>query len=201
MATGPGPFFHEDRTQLSFLALFTTPRELRERLRQQRTRLYRIAYSWCHDEALAEDLVQDTLTRALERAGQLRDLERFDPWLFAILANRWRDHLRSLRPHEDIDTLEDLLPDGGDSPERADERGEIVDQVRAAIARLSIGQRQVLTLVDLEEFSYAEVSHILEIPIGTVMSRLCRARRQLRTELISLHEPRAMGRETLRRIK
>lgn len=186
---------------MSFLALFTTSRELRERLRQQRTRLYRIAYSWCHDEALAEDLVQETLTRALERAGQLRDAECFDPWLFAILANRWRDHLRSLRPHEDIDTLEELLPDGGDSPERADERGEIVDQVRAAVARLSIGQRQVLTLVDLEEFSYAEVSNILEIPIGTVMSRLCRARRQLRTELINLHEPRAMERETLRRVK
>jgi len=186
---------------LSFLAFFTTPRELRERLRQQRTRLYRIAYSWCHDEALAEDLVQDTLARALERAGQLRDAERFEPWLFAILANRWRDHLRSQRPHEDIDTLEELLPDDGDSPEYADERGEIVDQVRAAVARLPIGQRQVLTLVDLEEFSYAEVSHILEIPIGTVMSRLCRARRQLRTELISLREPRAMGRETLRRVK
>ena len=186
---------------MSFLALFTTPRELRERLRQQGTRLYRIAYSWCHDEALAEDLVQDTLTRALERAGQLRDAERFEPWLFAILANRWRDHLRSLRPHEDIDELEDLLPDGGDSPERADERGEIVDQVRAAVARLPLGQRQVLTLVDLEECSYAEVSSILDIPIGTVMSRLCRARQQLRTELMGLHEPRAMRRDNLRRIK
>lgn len=186
---------------MSLLALFTTPRELRERLRQQRTRLYRVAFSWCHDAALAEDLVQDTLTRALERATQLREAERLEPWLFAILANRWRDHLRSLRPHEDIDTLEELLPDGGDSPERADERGEIVDQVRAAIARLSLGQRQVLTLVDLEEFSYAEVSSILDIPIGTVMSRLCRARQQLRTELMSLHEPRTMRRDNLRRIK
>ncbi len=186
---------------MSFLALFTTPRELRERLRQQRTRLYRIAYAWCHDPALAEDLVQDTLTRALERASQLRDAERFDPWLFAILANRWRDHLRHLRPHEDIEALEELLPDGGDSPERADERGEIVDQVRRAVARLPLGQRQVLTLVDLEGFSYAEVSAILEIPIGTVMSRLCRARRQLRHELIELYEPQRLGRKILRRVK
>jgi len=73
--------------------------------------------------------------------------------------------------------------------------------VRAAIARLSLGQRQVLTLVDLEEFSYAEVSSILDIPIGTVMSRLCRARKHLRTELMSLHEPRVMRRDNLRRIK
>jgi len=168
---------------LSLLTLFTTPRELRERLHRQRTRLYRVAFSWCHDAALAEDLVQDTLTRALERAGQLREADRLEPWLFAILANRWRDHLRSLRPYEDIDALEELLPDGGDSPERVDERGEIADQVRAAVARLPLGQRQVLTLVDLEECSYAEVSGILDIPIGTVMSRLARARERLRSAL------------------
>lgn len=186
---------------MNFLAFFTTPRELREKLRQQRARLYRTAYSWSHDAALAEDLTQDTLIRALERADQLREAERFEPWLFTILANRWRDHLRSLRPHEDIDDLVEVLPDGRDSPEQADERGEIASQVRAAIARLSIGQREVLTLVDLEEFSYAEVGAILDIPIGTVMSRLSRARRQLRQELIGFHESRTGARENLRRIK
>jgi len=186
---------------LNLLALFTTPCELRESLKQQRARLYRIAYSWCHDAALAEDLTQDTLTRALKHADQLRETDRFDPWLFTILANRWRDHLRSQRPHEDIEDLLDILPDDRDSPERADERGEIVDLVRAAVARLPLGQREVLTLVDLEECSYAEVSEILAIPVGTVMSRLCRARQQLREDLISLNEPRRMARNTLRRVK
>lgn len=186
---------------MNFLTLFTTPGELRKRLQKQRARLYRMAFSWCHDAALAEDLTQDTLIRALERADQLRDMERIDPWLFAILANRWRDHLRSLRPHEDVEALADTLPDGGDSPERMDERGEIIGQVRAAIALLPLGQRQVLTLVDLEEFSYAEVGAILDIPIGTVMSRLCRARRQLREELIGLREPRSTAHDTLRRVK
>ncbi|MDD2893605.1 MAG: sigma-70 family RNA polymerase sigma factor, partial [Halothiobacillaceae bacterium] len=107
----------------------------------------------------------------------------------------------SQRPHEDIEDLLDILPDDRDSPERADERGEIVDLVRAAVARLTLGQREVLTLVDLEECSYAEVSAILAIPIGTVMSRLCRARHQLREDLISLHEPRRTARDTLRRVK
>lgn len=186
---------------MNFLAFLTTPRELREKLKQQRARLYRLAYAWSHDAALAEDLTQDTLIRALERADQLRELDRFEPWLFTILANRWRDHLRSRRPHEDIDDLVDVLPDGRDSPEQADERGEISSQVRAAIARLSISQREVLTLVDLEDFSYAEVGTILEIPVGTVMSRLCRARRQLRHELINFHESRASARGTLRRVK
>jgi len=186
---------------LNILALFTTPCELREALKQQRARLYRIAYSWCHDAALAEDLTQDTLTSALKHTNQLRETDRFDPWLFSILANRWRDHLRSQRPHEDIEKLLDILPDDKDSPERAEERGEIVDLVRAAIARLTLGQREVLTLVDLEGSSYAEVSEILAIPVGTVMSRLCRARHQLREELLSLNEPRSMARNNLRRVK
>ena len=66
----------------------------------------------------------------------------------------------------------------------------------AAVARLPVGQRQALTLVDLEEFSYAEVGEILGIPIGTVMSRLCRGRRALRDELL-----RVEANPALRRVK
>jgi RNA polymerase sigma-70 factor (ECF subfamily) len=73
----------------------------------------------------------------------------------------------------------------GTAPTPEDERAtaEIVARVRAAIARLPLGQRQVVTLVDLEELSYAEVALALGIPIGTVMSRLCRARATLRDTL------------------
>jgi DNA-directed RNA polymerase specialized sigma24 family protein len=66
-------------------------------------------------------------------------------------------------------------------------------RVRAAVARLPVGQRQTLTLVDLEEFSYAEVGEILGIPIGTVMSRLCRGRRALRDELLRVEPIRRFG--------
>ena len=70
-----------------------------------------------------------------------------------------------------------------ETPDTAHDRLETVNRVRAAVARLPVGQRQVVTLVDLEEFSYAEVAATLGIPIGTVMSRLCRARLALRDQL------------------
>ena len=68
------------------------------RLKQQRSKLVRVAYSWCHQRALADDLVQETLARAMEKCGQLRDPAQLEPWLFAILTNCWRDYLRRLRP-------------------------------------------------------------------------------------------------------
>jgi len=167
---------------------------LQARLEQHRDPLYRVAYAWCHDRALADDLVQETLARACERAHQLREPGRLRSWLFGIMTNCWRDHLRALRPSIDIDALdEDALPGSDDTPELACGRAETAAMVRAAVARLPIGQRQVLTLVDLEDFSYAEVAAILAVPIGTVMSRLCRARLALREQLWhadAAHSPR-----------
>jgi RNA polymerase sigma-70 factor (ECF subfamily) len=151
-----------------------------------------VAYAWCRDAALADDLVQDATTKALERGDQLRDPTRFKGWLFAILSRCWHDHLRARHPHEDID--EHLA--GGSMPPEEAERRQTVARVRAAVARLPVGQRQVLTLVDLEEFGYAEVGEILAIPIGTVMSRLHRARRALREDLL-----RVESATPLRRVK
>ncbi|MBU0751904.1 MAG: sigma-70 family RNA polymerase sigma factor [Gammaproteobacteria bacterium] len=173
---------------MEFMNLFSKRRE-HDQLEQQRRRLYRIAYSWCHDGSLAEDLVQETLIRALERASQLRDPERLPAWLAAILANCWRDHLRRLKPTDDIAELEEsLFDDEAHSPERSAECNQLVKRVRDEIAALPVGQRQVLTLVDLEEFSYADVAGILEIPVGTVMSRLCRARQALKGRLQAARE-------------
>jgi RNA polymerase sigma-70 factor, ECF subfamily len=173
---------------MELLNLFSQRRD-HAQLEQQRRRLYRIAYSWCHDGNLAEDLVQETLIRALERASQLRDPERLPAWLAAILVNCWRDHLRRLKPTDDIADLEETLFDDEErSPERSAECNQMVKRVRDEIAALPVGQRQVLTLVDLEEFSYAEVAAILEIPVGTVMSRLCRARQALKVRLQAARE-------------
>jgi len=164
-------------------------RELESRIEGHRAALFRAARAWSHDRALADDLAQETLARALAHAGQLRDPERLRSWLFGILANCWRDHLRALRPGVDFETVEDECFCADPTPDEAYGRREIVVQVRAAVARLSVGQRQVLTLVDLEEFSYGEVASILGIPIGTVMSRLCRARLALRDLLLRADAP------------
>jgi RNA polymerase sigma-70 factor (ECF subfamily) len=158
-------------------------RGFRARVEESRTALFRAAYAWSHDRALADDLAQETLVRALEHADQLRDPERLRSWLFGILANSWRDHLRALRPTVDVDALADECVSDSPAPDEIYGRAQIATRVRAAVARLPMGQRQVLTLVDLEELSYAEVAAALGIPIGTVMSRLCRARAALREQL------------------
>ncbi len=168
---------------MNIVALLGRSRTFEARLAPYRTPLYRLACAWCHDRALADDLVQETFVKALEHAHQLRDPERLRSWLFGIMANGWRDHLRALRPTMDIDALDEECFRCDETPDLAYDRGEIAFRVRAAVAHLPIGQRQVVTLVDLEEFSYAEVAAILDIPIGTVMSRLCRARLALREQL------------------
>ena len=60
----------------------------------RRNKLYRIAYSWCHDPALADDLVQETIYKALKNASRLRDVKTMDSWLYRILYNCWQDYLR-----------------------------------------------------------------------------------------------------------
>ena len=160
--------------------------EFRTRLEGSRVRLYRLAYSWCHDAALADDLVQETLYKALKKSGQLRDIEALEGWLFRILANCWHDHLRQRRSTVDIDDLDDMeeMPfENRPTPEDMHGEKQLVARVRSAIERLPLGQRQVLTLVDLEEFSYSETAEILDIPVGTVMSRICRARQALKQQL------------------
>ncbi len=154
-------------------------RELIEEVKAHRARLYRLAFAWCHDAVLADDLAQEAIARGLSGIGQLRDAVCLRSWLFTILHRCWVDHLRGQREHLDDEALADL-PCEQPGPDARAERQETVTRVRAAIDALPLGQRQVLTLVDLEELSYAEVATVLAIPIGTVMSRLCRARMALR---------------------
>jgi RNA polymerase sigma-70 factor (ECF subfamily) len=168
---------------MGLLSFISRPRQFEKTLEESRPRLWRLAYSWCHNRAVADDLVQDTLAKALDRYAQLRDPEVMNGWLCSILANCWHDHLRRRKDMTDLDDLDESeLPECG-RPDDDYQQNEIVSRVRAAVARLPAGQREVVTLVDLEEFSYAEVAAILDIPIGTVMSRLSRARATLRDKL------------------
>lgn len=155
----------------------------RRRLETLRPRLCRLARSWCHDAHLAEDLAQEALLKALDRVGQLKDKELLEGWVFAILNNAWRDHLRRRKPFVDVDDLDEVVIADDLSPEEHYSRRQTGEQVRAAIAKLPLGQRQVLTLVDIESCTYAQVAAVLAIPVGTVMSRLARARQALKEVL------------------
>ena len=188
---------------LKLFSLLNFP--LRRRMEALRPRLYRLAYSWCHDAALADDLAQEALIKALARGEQLRDEQALEGWLFSILNNCWRDHLRARREFTDVDDLDDAIVDDAPSPEQRYASRQTIQRVRLAIAGLPLGQRQVVTLVDIEECGYAEVAAILGVPVGTVMSRLARARQALRqhfmTERTQGEQPLAANRAALRRVK
>jgi RNA polymerase sigma-70 factor (ECF subfamily) len=166
---------------MSILSSLCKQRQFRQTIADYRENLYRIAYSWCHNPALADDLVQETLAKALKNSNQLRDNKTLKAWLYRIMSNCWHDHFRRNRETVDVD---DIVLVEHDTPDISHDRRQVVDRVRGAIATLPIGQRQVLTLVDLEGCSYIEVAQALDIPIGTVMSRLSRARKALKNQLL-----------------
>jgi RNA polymerase sigma-70 factor (ECF subfamily) len=175
---------------MSIISLLCRRNDFQDRIEQMRPRLYRLAYSWCHNAALADDLVQETMIKALKNANQLRDPLMLNSWLFSIMTNCWHDHFRRHKEMEDIDT-----------PEFTHAQSQIIARVRAAVEMLPLAQRQVVTLVDLEEFSYIEVASILNIPIGTVMSRLCRARSRMKEQLNEFAPQKPVHSEKIRRIK
>ena len=193
------PIFGET-LKMKILSLFCGTDTFQEQFETIRPNLYRVAFSWSHNAALADDLVQEALVKALKNTGQLRDPALFNGWVFSILANCWRDHFRQHREMDDIDELEDCLCSTQTSPEDDHSQSQIVSRVRAAVAKLPIGQRQVLTLVDLEGFPYIEVASILAIPIGTVMSRLSRARQELKILLNELAPQHSAHVSHLRRV-
>lgn len=183
------------------MGIFGHSRWVRQSLEQRWPRLYRAAYSWCHDPHLASDLAQDTMIKALNNHHQLRDAGALDTWLFSILANCWRDHHRRHRETLDIDDVVDEALIQRQHPGSENEQLSLVQKVRDAIAKLDNDHRQVITLVDLEELSYAEVAIILGIPIGTVMSRVSRARRNLKQHLLEFRIDGADTPSEIRRIK
>lgn len=185
---------------MNILGFLGRSRAFENSLGESRPRLFRLAYSWCRNRAVAEDIVHETLSKALAQAAQLRDIAALHGWLLAIMANCWKDHYRNCRETDDIDEIEGSLASGDAGPDDDYEQNQVVRRVREAIGRLPTGQRQVITLVDLEECSYAEVAAILGIPIGTVMSRLSRARIALREMLQELQELSA-PRSKLERVK
>jgi RNA polymerase sigma-70 factor (ECF subfamily) len=148
-----------------------------------RGRLYRMAYAWTHNPHLADDLAQQAVYKALRKQKQLKDLGAAEAWLFRILSNCLKDHYRAKR---DVVSTDDVVIADEFTPEQDTEKQQLVEKVRRAVRRLPLAQCQVVTLVDLEGFAYATVADILEIPVGTVMSRLCRGRRALKQHLIDV---------------
>jgi RNA polymerase sigma-70 factor (ECF subfamily) len=142
-------------------------------------RLRRYARALVGDRAGADDLVQDTLERAWAKLHLYRRGTDLRAWLFTVMHNV---HVNKLRSARATDPLEDEMPELAQRADQGD--ALLVRDLDRAIARLPAEQRAVLLLVTLEEMSYEQVARTLGIPIGTVMSRLSRARDKLRAMML-----------------
>ena len=153
-------------------------REVRAGLEPSLARLWRYALVLSRARDVADDLVQATCLRAIERADQFVPGTRVDRWLFAILRSIWLNEIRSQRIREGggfVDAEEALTTDGA----REIEMNIVASAVLTAISRLPEAQRETVLLVYAEGYSYAEAATTLGVPIGTIMSRLAAGRAAL----------------------
>lgn len=142
-------------------------------------RLRRMALALCRSVDEADELVQVACEKALGASDQFVAGTRVDSWLFRILRNAWLDGLRRRRTRGTEVEIDDTL---GLADTRNPYEGEerlYLAQVWAHVQALPPDQREVLVLVCVEELSYREAAEILDVPVGTVMSRLARARRKI----------------------
>jgi RNA polymerase sigma-70 factor, ECF subfamily len=134
------------------------------------------------DPVLAQDLAQEALLRALRYFHSFRG-EEARPWLLRIVRNTWSDlRLRRGVGDQTLDEIEDRPADGPD-PEQNALAGDRRRQVAAALAALPAEAREILVLREIEDLSYKHIAAVLDLPVGTVMSRLARAREKLAAEL------------------
>lgn len=158
---------------------------------EQLDALYRTALRLQGNPADAEDAVQECCARAFHGLKSFKRDASMKIWLFRILKNicidklRWRSRLRVVSGDSGEASIDSHLAAPEDTPEEACVRSAIGRLVDKAILSLPLEQRAVVVLVLIEEFSYAEAAEALQIPVGTVRSRLNRARAQLRKAISS----------------
>ena len=148
--------------------------------------LYGYALVLAQNRTDAEDLVQETYLRAIRAMGRLRDDSNVKGWLFTILRNIWLNELRQRRKAPEILDVETdertsvLVDEGTEGPHEVYVAKLERSHVRTAIQQLPEEAREVILLREWEGLSYQEIATVLDCPVGTVMSRLARARSKLR---------------------
>jgi len=163
---------------------------IRNELGRYLSRLWRYGLVLSHRRDIADDLVQSTCVRALERAAQFTPGTRMDRWLFSILHSIWLNeirarHIRQGQGFVDADQLAGA--ENGEDPIWANE-------VMQRVKRLPEAQRNALFLVYVEELSYREAAEVLAVPVGTIMSRLAAARLTLAGDpLLQTRAPQSKG--------
>ena len=142
-------------------------------------RLRRFAHSLSRNPADADDLTQLTVERALRSREQWQPGSRLDSWLYKMMRNLWIDTVRARGRRESKEVPVDEAAELGHDPRDATDAAIDLKRVMAAMGRLPGEQREVVSLILIEGFGYRETAEILDLPIGTVSSRLVRGRTAL----------------------
>lgn len=151
--------------------------------------LYNFACWLAADRTAAEDLVQETYLKAFRAFSSFQQGTNFRAWIYRILRNTFLTSQAGLKAVSSLDDEEDAPPEpeATDTPESILLARDRQDRIRAALEALPVHHREIILLCDLEEMSYQEISQAMAIPMGTVMSRLSRARKAMRTLLTADH--------------
>jgi RNA polymerase sigma-70 factor (ECF subfamily) len=159
----------------------TGSRHVASLVEQHYESLYRYAYRLSGVQADAEDLTQEAFCKAQAQLSTLRDPERAKPWLFSILRNAYLHRARTDRSHRQI-SLDAIGDVPADPPLEVPEIGP--EQLQLALNELPEGFRTPVILFYFEDMSYRDIAEQMDLPIGTVMSRLARAKTHLRDRLV-----------------
>jgi len=160
--------------------MLDSDRQVKDGLCERLPRLRRFARALTGNQHDADDLVQTAVERALARASQWRSDTRLDAWLYSIVRNAWIDEVRSRGRVRHLFAPDDAGAQVGESPIEAQ---FIRMSVEAAMAKLPEEQRSAIALVLIEGLAYKEAAAVLEIPMGTLTSRLARGREALQRML------------------
>ncbi len=167
--------------------------------------LYGTALRLTRDSDAAQDLVQDTFLKAIRASGRFTPGTNLKAWLYTILHNTWRNRRRDrARSHIDFDSevVEQAAEGAGTapplagSPEQALLVGVMDEELRVALEALPEAFREAVWMRDVDELSYQEIAEALDVPIGTVMSRISRGRKQLFARLTAGQEGRTGAGQT-----
>lgn len=153
--------------------------DVREELVALLPRLRRFAHGLSGQREDADDLVQEACERALSRSEQWTPGTRLDSWMYRIIQNLWYDRLRSRRVRGEVVDETVLEQQADEQAHHRPEQRQALAEVSRRLQALRPEHREVVMLVCVEELSYKEAADVLQVPVGTVMSRLARARLQL----------------------
>jgi RNA polymerase sigma-70 factor (ECF subfamily) len=163
--------------------------------------IYNLTFRLCGNKASAEDIAQDAFVSAYTNILKFEQKSPFAGWVYRIAVNTWKNRVRYEKrrfffKHDSLDEametddgqMQKQLPDDKPAPDSGVEKAQKSERIQTALAELGAEAKEMIVLRDMEELSYEEIAGVLRLPLGTVKSRIARAREALRVKLQDLSE-------------